>query len=400
MPNLLINDRNIKNLLSQSTSPKGERHYDLKLAGFGVWVSSKKTLSFFLRYRIHGIEKFFKIGRYPEWSAMTARQEAEKLKVDIDKGIDPLNRRQNERNAPTYSELWSEYCVQIKSRKAEMAQRDEDSMARDYILPAIGRKRVKDIDHIDLSKLHRHITDLGRPYRANRVLEVVRGSLNLAIQLKWIDSNPAIGFKKNPENPRERYLSEEEMQSLHMALLNDEDQRQSNVVKLLLLTGARLGEVLKAEWEQFNLDKGTWTKPSSHTKQRRLHHVPLSSAAIDLLQEIQRTTNSRFVFPQINNPEAHIVDIKRLWTRLMKRTGIKNFRIHDLRHTYASCLVSNGLSLPIVGKLLGHTQAATTMRYAHLNNNPLREATNLAASVLGFNKQPTKGANHEQSNPL
>lgn len=396
---MLINDKNLKNLISKKGDLTKERFYDTKLSGFGVRVSSKGTPSFFLRYRIHGRDTIFKIGRYPEWSAMTARQEAERLKVDIDRGIDPLNRRQSERNAPIYSELWEEYCAEIKSRKSLMSQRDESSMARAYILPYLGKKRIKDIEHLDLVKLHRNITDLGRSYRANRVLEVIRSTLTLAIKLKWIDSNPATGFRKNPEQPRERYLSEEEMQSLHLALLNDEDQRQANVVRMLLLTGSRLGEVRKAEWEQFDLEKGTWTKPSSHTKQRRIHHIPLSVAALELLIEIRAKTNSKFVFPQINNPEAPIVDIKRLWARLMKKTGIKNFRIHDLRHTYASCLVSGGLSLPIVGKLLGHTQAATTMRYAHLSNTPLREATNLAALALGFNKPTPKGENHEQSSP-
>lgn len=122
---------------------------------------------------------------------------------------------------------------------------------------------------------------------------------------------------------------------------------------------------------------------------------PISTATVALLTEIRKTTNSNFLFPQEENPEAHTVDIKKFWASLLKRAEISNFRVHDLRHNFASVLVSKGLSLPIIGQLLGHTQTATTARYAHLMTDPLREATNKAAEEMGFKPETKEKENDD-----
>ncbi len=159
------------------------------------------------------------------------------------------------------------------------------------------------------------------------------------------------------------------------------NQSVANAIRLLILTGSRTGEMLKATWDQFDLKAGVWTKPAHTTKQRKLAHHPLSSQARDILDIMYRYSQSQFLFPGKVDGQS-FQDIKKAWASIRLRAHLPDVRIHDLRHTYASHLVSSGLSLSIVGKLLGHTQAATTQRYAHLADEPLREATELFGSGL------------------
>ncbi len=134
-------------------------------------------------------------------------------------------------------------------------------------------------------------------------------------------------------------------------------------------------------WEQFDLEKGVWTKPAHTTKQRRMEHLPLSSQVIEMLKSMKAEADSPFLFPG-KVPGKPLQEIKKAWNTIRKKAGLPDVRLHDLRHTYASHLVSSGLSLSIVGKLLGHTQASTTQRYAHLADEPLREATELFGSKM------------------
>ena len=187
--------------------------------------------------------------------------------------------------------------------------------------------------------------------------------------------NPARGIERNPEDKRERYLSGPELVALTNALAEYEDQQAANIVRLLLLTGARRWEVFSLKWDQLDLETGTWTKPAAYTKQKTMHRIPLSGAARLLLGELREAADdsAEYVFPGRHG--AHRVEVKSDWAALCEAAGIKNARLHDLRHTYASLLASAGLSLPIIGALLGHTQAQTTHRYSHLLDDPLRQAT-------------------------
>ena len=176
------------------------------------------------------------------------------------------------------------------------------------------------------------------------------------------------------------------MRRLTEALANHSSRDAANAVRLLLLTGARRGEVLSATWHQFDLAVGVWTKPSSHTKQKREHRVPLSASARQLLADMRtdaerRGETSPYLFPA-RTGDAPIGDIKKSWIALCKAAGINGVRLHDLRHTYASVLASAGQSLPVIGALLGHTQPSTTARYAHLFDDPLRAATERVGAIV------------------
>jgi integrase len=165
--------------------------------------------------------------------------------------------------------------------------------------------------------------------------------------------------------------------------------RAAHAVRLQLLTGARLGEVLASRKEYFDLQRGVWTKPSHQTKQKRTEHIPLSAQAVTLIASIIETNDpkSSFLFPG-NRPDQPLREIKKFWGTAMQQAGIANYRRHDNRHTYASHLVSSGLSLEIVGRLLGHTTATTTKRYAHLADDPLRAATDqFGSKIAGFRQE-------------
>ena len=220
---------------------------------------------------------------------------------------------------------------------------------------------------------------------ANRALAVLSQMLNLSVRWGWRSDNPAKGTERNQETKRTRYLAPEEIAALTTALAALPDQQAANVFRLMLLTGCRKGEALAARWDQIDLTAGVWIKPGSTTKQKTEHRVPLSAAARALLSGIDRT--GPWVFPgQVEG--QHRTEIKAQWEKictaagLVDETGEKTVRMHDLRHTYASVLASAGLSLPIIGALLGHSQPATTARYAHLMDDPLRQATERAAAVV------------------
>ena len=179
------------------------------------------------------------------------------------------------------------------------------------------------------------------------------------------------------------------------ALAEHEDQQAADIVRLLLLTGARRGEVLSARWADLDLGEGKWSKPASSTKQKEAHEVPLSAPARQLLSEIRerqagkRHALGKYVFPGTGG-SGHIVEIKKAWRALCRAAGITGLRIHDLRHSYASQLVSGGASLPLIGALLGHASPSTTARYAHLHHDPMREAAERVGAVITAAGQPAK----------
>jgi integrase len=204
-----------------------------------------------------------------------------------------------------------------------------------------------------------------------------------AIKWGWRDDNPAMGFRQRMETPRERYLSQEEISRLAMALDAAQDDRAAGIIRLCMLTGARVGEVRQARFEDFNLEHLSWTKPASTTKQRRVHRVPISdeAAAIVRQRRIAVVKGSPWLFPG-DTPGQPVQEIRRFWARIQKDVGIEDVRIHDLRHTFASLLVSGGASLEMIGKLLGHSQMQTTQRYAHLMDSPLRAGVGAVASAF------------------
>ena len=355
--------------------------YDTKVRGFGFRITTAGAKAFVLNYRIGGRERRYTIGAYPDWSVSAAREEARRLKRQVDQGRDPMGERHAERAAPTVAELAARYLEEHAIRKVPRAQKDDRVMLEKIVLPAIGRLKVHEVRREDIDQLHREVSQT-RPIRANRVAQLLSKMFSLAVRWEYRVDNPVKGLHRNPEPKRTRYLATEELQRLTAVLREHTNQTGANVIRLLLLTGARRGEVMNATWDQFDLEAGVWTKPSAHTKQKKEHRVPLSAPALQLLSEMKAEAGlSPYVFPG-RVPNEPLKEIKNFWARVCKGASITDCRIHDLRHTYASILASAGLSLPVIGALLGHTQPNTTARYSHLFDDPLREATERVGALV------------------
>lgn len=359
---------------------RGNKVYrDSELIGFGLRVTAAGTRSFVLNYTIHGRERRLTIGGFPTWTAASARDEAKRLRRQIDQGIDPLAKEQELRRAPRVSDLWSEYGrVHLPNLSARGAQ-DQRSMWHKYILPKLGTTLLRELNSRQIDALHAEVSRIGST-RANRVLESFRKALNLAVRWEWIDANPAAGFRKNREHARERYLSSAEYEKIFDALHRMPNQKAANAIRLLALTGARRGEVLTLEWQDLDLAIGLWIRPPEKNKDRRRKRITLSNSAVALLREMQTTATHSFVFPTSNG--TAMPDLKRPWAWLKEETGIADLRIHDLRHSFASLLISSGETLETIGKLLGHSQHQTTLRYAHLMDDPMRRAAERVSEHL------------------
>lgn len=411
-----ITQQVVKKLVTET--PVARIAWDEELKGFGARQTEAGTVTFVLDYYFRGKKRRYCIGRHPEFTADAARKEAMALKVDIANGHDPLAERHEWKSEPTFKALADAYLKDAKMRKRDSSLYDDrrmlgvnengtpkenenEAQRKKRILTVLGEQRLAEIKQSDIARFHESLRDT--PYQANRVLALLSSVFNYGIAHKWIESNPAKGLKKFDEAKRERWLTVEELQKFREALDKYKDQSAANVLRLLLLTGSRASEALKARWEEFDLQRGVWTKPSHHTKQKKTEHVPLSAPALKLLEGMAPENPTGPLFPgraHEGSSRAARVSLKRPWIAACRAAGLveeylidgkrkgKNgepvklkrykptVRVHDLRHNFASHLASNGVSLQVVGKLLGHTQAATTMRYAHLQDAPLRDAAN------------------------
>lgn len=375
-----LTDRHVKALPAPA---KGNKiFYDSEVAGFGLRATAAGAKAFVLNYRVGGRERRVTIGSFPDWTASAARDEAKALKRRIDRGEDPAGERQAEREAPTVGDLCDRYVAEELPKKRPLSQRDFNAIINTIIRPKLGRRKLADVKFADVERLHKDVSSHA-PVRANRVVSLLRTLFNLAIKWGWrSDLNPCKGIEWNPEDRRERFLSPTEILALSTALTEHRDRRSADAIRLLMLTGARRGETLSATWDQINFEAAVWTKPSAATKQKRLHRVPLSAPAVELLTSIRQRQSAaeRFVFPG-DVPGRPLSDVKKSWAAVCKRAGIEGVRLHDLRHTFASILVSGGGSLPLIGAMLGHTQVSTTARYAHLADDPLRAAAERVGEV-------------------
>ena len=356
--------------------------WDRELKGFGVRVFPTSRKTYFVQYRNEGgATRRKKIGVHGSITAEQAREEAKKLLGGIAKGEDPSKEAKQLKLTPTFEKLAYDYLnICAKANKKPKGFTEEKRVINKILLKRFGAWKITDITTRDLQFLQNDLQKTA--YAANRVRSLLSRMFNVAIQWGWMTTNPIKGVTKYKEHQRKRWLNNEEMQRLYAVLDTYRDQSVANAIRLLLLTGSRLNEVLSATWDQFDIEKGIWTKPYRNTKQARMEHHPLSSQVVLILKKMTETAASPYLFPG-KVPGKPLQYMNKSWNSIRIQAGfLEHTRLHDLRHTYASHLVSSGLSLSIVGKMLGHTQAATTMRYAHLADEPLREAAEFFGSKL------------------
>lgn len=379
--------------------------FDDDVHGFGVRVLPSGQLTYLAQYRSGGRTRRVKIGRHGVLTAEQARGRAKEILGAVAGGDNPAAAISAQRTAPTVAQVcdrfWRDYVLE---RCKPTTQREYSRSLELFIKPAIGAFKIGDVSRPDIAQLHHGMRD--RPYQANRTLGVISKLFNLCEVwgLRPDGSNPCRHVQKYTERKRETFLSDAQLSHLGEVLdACQADGSESPYVvaafKLLILTGCRLSEIQFLKWEYV---RGAYMHlPDSKTGARR---IPLPPQALELLESLGQIAappieqsaygNSSYANsvsanstygknPYVIAGEVEgqaVTDLQKPWRRIRKRAGLEHVRIHDLRHTYASNAVMQGVPIAMVGKLLGHTQIQTTMRYAHLADDPVRKA---AAQVAG-----------------
>jgi integrase len=360
----------------------GETLSDTELAGFEVRARAR-TKTYRIRYRVGrgraAPQRPYTIGRHGSpWTPETARKEAMKLLGQVAQGKDPAGTKAAEKAAPTVTELAEQFMTEhAEAKRKARTAREYRRLLDHVVLPAIGKRKIADVTRRDIAKFHHARRET--PIEANRALAVTSTLFNFAERIGYRPdgSNPCRHVEKYPQRHRERFLSADELARLGDALAVYEGSPYAvAAVKLLVFTGARLGEILGLRWEWIDFERGEARLPDSKTGAKTVHFPPPALAALSELPRIEG--NPHVIVGRV--PGAALVNLDKPWRAIRKHAGLDDVRLHDLRHAFASIAASSGMGLPIIGKMLGHTQAATTNRYAHLASDPVKAA---AAAVAG-----------------
>lgn len=371
--------------VSSAVCPCGKRKIefiDTSLEGFFIEVLSSGVKTYYQRYvDAQRRQRQVRIGRVGIVHLDDAKRKALAIKAAVSLGKDPRTISSEPFRGPTlYQFIENYYLPHIKTSKRSW--KDDERLLRNYIIPKIGHMYMAEVAPFDILKLVNDMKNKGLANgTCNRPVILLRYAFNLAIKwgLESIESNPAKNVKLLEENKRQRFLTDEETSRLVNVLHTHPDRKASQAIELLLLTGARRNEILHARWDCVDREKRTLLVPMSKNGKPRL--IALSDAAVDLIESIDSKGKSQWLFPSVTK-EGPINGFHAKWAAIRKIAGLDDFRIHDLRHSYASFLVNSGVGLYVVQQLLGHSQPRTTQRYAHLQRGTLTEAANLAAGAV------------------
>lgn len=358
--------------------------WDDALPGFGVRVKRTGHTAYVIQYRKGNRSRRYTIGACSVFRLVQARGKAQELLVSTRGDGDPASDKAGRLSAKTVADLAELYLqVHARQKKRPSSVRSDESNLRLHVLPELGTLSVKDVARADISRLHHKMHNT--PGAANRTLALLSKMFNLAE--KWDfrtqGSNPCRHVDHYPERKIERYLSNAEMARLGKVLVEAEAHKTEHpsvvtAIRLLVFTGARLSEILNLRWDQVDFDRKLIIIPQGKTGRRIIY---LNAPALEILASRRGDAQSEWVLAGARRGQP-LVNLRKPWYRLRAMAKLEDVRIHDLRHTFASVGAAGGLSLPLLGALLGHTQPATTARYAHLGAEPARVANDQVGERL------------------
>lgn len=399
MSNIIISFR--KDVLD-GLKPSTKRYYvtDPKTPGLRLAVYESGIKTFILSRKVNGVSQRIKIGRYDILSIEQARKKAKDLNAQIELGGDPHKEKIAIKAALTFKDLYQAYYDQYAVKFTKRPE-DNKKILENHFLPGFANKKANSISQQEIRAYHTKIGQQPSRYStkdktrhshelANRIIAIVSAVYNFGDKEGLLDcENPCKGIKKVKAVSRDRFLSRVELEKFWTAL-NFEAPIIVDLFKVLLFTGARKSNVLAMMWADINFDLKQWRIPETHTKNKDVNVVSLSEPAIEILTkrlELNQSVKfpSAFVFPG-DGKRGHFIDLKRPFSRIKKRMGVSDIRIHDLRRTLGSYMAISGTSLSIIGKALNHKSHVSTTIYARLSHDPILEAVNTAAGLMSPSK--------------
>ena len=356
--------------------------WDASLPGFGVRTRAKAEPRYVVKTVLDGRQKLITIGRHGILTLEQARQAARRILGEVASGNDPVAKRRKKREEAQLTlkiaaQKWIEEYV-IPKRKPRTAKDYQDILER-CVLPRLGSTPLTKLTRRQIAQAHHKMNNA--PRAANIMLSVLSSLWEWCLRCGLVEGeNPTRHIERYPENKRERFLSPAELAKLGEVLREYEPRNPYAVaaLRLLILTGARRGEILSLCWEHVDIEKSFLRLPDSKTGAKK---IALPAPAALILSELPRLEGNPYVI--VGSREGRpLVNLKDPWAEIRAKAGLEDVRIHDLRHSYASMAASRGMGLHLIGKLLGHSQAQTTHRYAHLADDPLKSAAETVAGDI------------------
>jgi integrase len=365
--------------------------WDTEIKGFGCQISKggrSKTYVFYYYSPVKRKKGYIKIGCHGNITVDLARNAAKKLSATVASGIDPKEEKKEKLIEERQSILFGDFFDVFKEKYIKTTYKDSGknnmNYTRKHILPYFTQKKLEEISAKDIRQFLESLSHITTT--ANRCFALLSMAFRKAEDWEYLPpkSNPCTGVRKYKENRKQRFLSDAELKKLEEALVQQQKAHRDsyctvNAILLMLYTGCRKSEVLNLKWVNVNIKDRYMHLPDTKTGESAR---PLNQKAIDLLASITPKESNPYVFYG-KIPGKPLSEVKTAWSAILKRAAIKDFRLHDLRHSFASFSLSKGVDLYTVSKLLGHRNIATTTRYAHLELEQLKKATERTAEVFG-----------------
>lgn len=367
------------------TGKRKECYWCNTVLGLVMEVRSTGGKTFYFRFQDqHGSQRQIKICAYGDLTMDRIRKEAQRLRAEVVLGGDPAGDKAEKKAVPTYAELAKQHLANAETYQRSYST--TEMYMRCHILPRWGKLRLSEIRHPDVAKwLAEKRAEGLAPATVEKIRVIFGRSFELASRwnIPGCDKNPARNIPRPPiNNARERSLTPQEVERLRKATEASRNPLLAPIVGMALYTGARLTELLSAKWQHVDLDRSTWLIPTSKTGKAR--HVPLSQAAIALISTLPKG-KGEWLFPSPKDKTKRLTTIKHSWQKARDEAKLSDLHFHDLRHASASFLINSGVDLFTVGRILGHSDHKSTMRYAHLANDTLLAAAEAGAAKMNTN---------------
>jgi integrase len=358
------------------TPEDGRVYYkDATTKGLRLTVYPTGSKVFVLYRKVQGRPERVFIGQWPELPVVAAIKKADEMNGDIAQGKNPAEERRTKRLEGTFKSLWLEYLADHAKVNKRPKSVSEDEGIRARYLKELDTRRLSSITRGEVRALHARIGRKHGIYAANRTLSLLSTIFNFAIKVReWDGENPCTGIAKFEEQPRERFLNEDEMGRFIKALSNEPDLDFGELLTLALFTGARRNNIMSMRFNEVDFTGATWTIPSAKAKGKRAVVIPLVAPALVIVKSRRKRFTGEWVFPSAFSECGHITEFRKPWNELLKRAEISDLRFHDVRRTVGSWMSKAGAVLPVIKRALAHQDITTTQIYTQSEDSQVRKA--------------------------